>query len=532
MKKIFEKHGILRSVGALMDVVSLILFIVAAFVEGTNPDMILKLVGIAMFVVGSLFIALTSDEHRLLKSLLVFIVATFLLTWLVPYGFYENSEFYLYELKRVGIVDMGFAAYHSINFIMDKIIFLLSIAGFYGILSKTSGYQKLVEGLANKLKTHPVITAVASSVIIYVLTSLFTQTFIILVFIPFFISVLLKMNLDKLTVFAITFGSALAAILGCTYGTDTLITFSKYITAGDLTVGLNYRFIIAAVALVLYNFFIVMRVRKIVKNTKKNTKNSVVDDDPFKVESTKEKVSTIPLIIILVVLALIMILGFIDWKTYFGIEIFDTFHTWLTGLAINDDFKAISYILGSEADALGSVRFVFSISFLLVLVSGLIAFLYKMKFNEYIESFYNGMKKVYKPILFLFAVYLIFGISYISPVAPTIANWFANLVEGFNPFIASIVAFVTSIFQIDFGYIAYTIGGLITSTYATNIDIAYTVFTSIYGLVQIVLPTSAILVIGLALTKVDYKDWLKYIWLFVVGMLVILLVLFTVLTYI
>lgn len=532
MKKNFEKLGKLRSLAVLMDVISLVLFIVAAFVEETTPDMILKLVGIGLFLVANMILALMSEEHRTFKCLLVFIGTTFLLTWLLPYGFYENSEFYLYEMKRVGIVDLGFAAYHSINFIMDKIVFLLAVAGFYGVLSKTSGYQKLVEKLAGSLKKHPAIAAVIFSVIIYVLTSLLTQTFIIIVFIPFIFSILIKMNLDKLTAFAITFGSALVAILGCTYGTDSLITFSKYITANDLTVGLTYRYIIAAVSLVLYNFFIVMRVRKITKETKKNTKNSVVEDDPFKVEGTKEKASMLPVIIILAILAIILILGYIDWKANFGIEIFNTFHTWLTGLAINDDFNIISYIIGSEADAFGAFRFVFTVGFLIVAVSGLVAYLYKMKFNEYIDAFYNGMKKMFKPILFLFAVYFIFGISYVSPIAPTIANWFANLVEGFNPFIASIVAFVTSIFQIDFGYIAYTIGGLITSTYAANIDIAYTVFTSIYGLVQIFLPTSALLVVGLALTKVDYKDWLKYIWMFVVGLLVILLVLFTVVTYI
>ena len=52
-----------------------------------------------------------------------------------------------------------------------------------------------------------------------------------------------------------------------------------------------------------------------------------------------------------------------------------------------------------------------------------------------------------------------------------------------------------------------------------------------YGIVQLFMPTSAILIIGLSLMKIDYKSWLKYIWLFVVGMLIILLVLFTVVTY-
>ena len=156
-----------------------------------------------------------------------------------------------------------------------------------------------------------------------------------------------------------------------------------------------------------------------------------------------------------------------------------------------------------------------------------------MSFNEYIESFYEGTKKMFKPLLCLLGVNLVFTTSYIAgqPIA-SIYNWILNLVEGFNPFITSIVAFISSLFQVDFGYVAYTVGSFATTVFADNFAIAHTIFTSMYGIVQIFMPTSMILVTGLALTKVSYKEWFKYIWLFVVGMIIILLVLFTVVTYI
>ena len=46
MKKIFEKHGVLRCIAAFMDIVALILFIVAAFVDGETADMVLNDVSI------------------------------------------------------------------------------------------------------------------------------------------------------------------------------------------------------------------------------------------------------------------------------------------------------------------------------------------------------------------------------------------------------------------------------------------------------------------------------------------------------
>ncbi len=531
MKKILEKYGMLRCIGAGLGVLSLVLFVVSAFVEGATPDTILKLVGMVLFLVGGMILSISSEEHRLLKSLLVFIVAGIIFTWLFPYGFFQGSDFYEYSFKRVGLVDISYAFYHSIYFVMDKIIFLLALGGFYGVMSKTSGYQVLVTKIANKLKGYVMPVAVGISIILFALTSLFTQTYVVLIFVPFFVSILLKMNLDKFTAFAVTFGSVLVGVLGCTYGTDTLIIFNNYISQ-DLTTGLNLRLIVAAITLVFYNFFLVMRIRKIQKTTKKTTKNSTIEDDPFKVETTKEKANIIPVAIILGLIAIITILGYVDWNANFGIEAFDKFHTWLTGLEVGQDFTIISYILGTEAKAFGAFPFVFTIAIVLLLGSALIAYLYKMKSNEFVENFYTGLKMLYKPILFLIGAYVVFGISYISPVAPTVANWLANLVEGFNPFITSAIAFVTSVFQIDFGYISYTIGGLITSTYAANIELAHTIFLTIYGLVQVVLPTSALLVLSLSMMKVDYKDWIKYIWMFVVGMLVVLLILFTVVTYI
>ena len=512
MKKIFEKHGVVNCVGALMDVIAFILFIVAAFVDGATADMVLKVAGLVLFVVAGMMMSISSKEHSLAKSIFVLVLAGVIASWMLPGGQFQGADFAEGKFARIGLADFGFMFYYSVYFLLDKIPFLVVLTGFYGVLSKISGYQKLVGSLADKLSKHPIVTSVVMSVILFVLTSLFSQTFVVLVFIPFFISILVKMGMDKLTAFAITFGSALVGILGCTYGTDTLAIFNSTLNQ-DIKVGLSYRFIIAAVSLVLYNFFIVMRVRKIDKDMKKNTKNNTIENDPFAVEkiSGKEKTKMLPAII----------------------EVFDEFHEWLVGLEAGKDFNLISYILGANASALGNFKYVFIFIILLVLVSALLAFLYKMSFNEYIESFYEGTKKMFKPLLCLLGVNLVFTTSYIAgqPIA-SVYNWILNLVEGFNPFITSLVAFISSLFQVDFGYVAYTVGSFATTVFADNFAIAHTIFTSMYGIVQIFMPTSMILVTGLALTKVSYKEWFKYIWLFVVGMIIILLVLFTVVTYI
>ena len=339
------------------------------------------------------------------------------------------------------------------------------------------------------------------------------------------------MNIDKLTAFAITFGSALVGILGATYGTEGLTMFNYYIGT-DITIGLSYRFIIAAVALVLYNFFICMRLKKVLAEEKNNTKNADIDDDPFKVEVPKKKDSVIPVAIILIILAIITVLCYVAWNTNFGITVFTEFHDWLINLAPTEDFQIMSYILGSSAQAFGEYTYVFALCFVLVLASALIAYLYKMKLNDYMEAFYNGTKKMFKPIVYIVAVYLVFGLCYNTPFIATISNWMFNLVEGFNPYLTSFMAFITSVFHNDLGYTSFAVGSFLTSVYTTNIDLVHAIYTSMYGIVQIFMPTSVLLVLGLSLMKLDYKSWFKYIWMFVVGMIIILLVLFTVVAYI
>ena len=41
--KIIEKHGMLKCIGALMDVIAVILLAVSYFIDATTPDMVLKL---------------------------------------------------------------------------------------------------------------------------------------------------------------------------------------------------------------------------------------------------------------------------------------------------------------------------------------------------------------------------------------------------------------------------------------------------------------------------------------------------------
>lgn len=533
MKKILKKIGVLRCLGICFDIASILLFIVSIFVTKTNPNMALKVFGVGLFVVGGLILALTSDEHQTFKSLLVFILAMAIMTWLFSYGYFQGADFYDMGFKRLGLADLGYAFYYSMSNleVIDKIIFLFAVSGFYGVLAKTSGYQKLVEKFANKFSKNVILSTVIVSVILFVLTSLITETFIVIAFVPFFISILLKSGLDKLSAFAITFGAILVGILGATYGTESLVGFNEFANQ-TIKVGLKYRFIIAAVVLVLYEFFLVMRVKKVLKETKKSTKNSIVEEDPFKVEDSNSHKSAFPIVVILIITSLILILGYVNWKEIFGINWFNELHTKVLGIKVGKDVTIFSYLLGSSARAFGDFNYLLTTTAVILIMTGLVALLDRMKFNELIANFYEGNKKIFKPALFLIGLNILYGIANMMPVVPTMDNWLFGIFKGFSPYVNSVIAFITSAFHTDLRFTSYLVSGYLTSTYAANMELVHIIWTSMYGLVQVFLPTSAVLLVGLSFMNVEYKTWFKYIWLFVVGILVILLVLFTVLAYV
>ena len=124
---------------------------------------------------------------------------------------------------------------------------------------------------------------------------------------------------------------------------------------------------------------------------------------------------------------------------------------------------------------------------------------------------------------------MMFVLLYWSPILTTILNEIGKLSGSFNPFVVSLQAFLASIFNTDFAYIGYSLSYAIGSFTGTEGNITFLIYTTIYGLVQFVTPISVFLLFGLSYMNIPYKKWLKYIWKFFVGMLVCLLIIFTIL---
>ncbi len=361
------------------------------------------------------------EKHSLGKTLTIILVLSLLFTWLIPVGSFNGSEFVKGELVRLGLADIGNMLYYVIAIAIDKILFLLVLGVFYGILTKVPAYQKLVSKIAKKMKGKEILFASLVSFGLALFASFSSNVYATLVFVPFIINILSAMKVDKVSTVAVSFGSVLVGALGCMFGTEGLSAFNTYLANGTLTNfiadGWVTRMIVFIVSYGLFTFFNILHMKKALKDKKAESM-----EDPFAIVETKEKVSTWPLVIVMSLVALITIIGFINWDDNFGIEIFVKFHDWLTGLTVKDN-TIIAYILGTSAAALGTPNFtLFTLISVLLVFSLVLTYMGGFKFADTLDSIKDGTKKMGKVILPLFAAYTVFAIFYLSPMMNTFVS--------------------------------------------------------------------------------------------------------------
>ena len=152
--------------------------------------------------------------------------------------------------------------------------------------------------------------------------------------------------------------------------------------------------------------------------------------------------------------------------------------------------------------------------FFVVIFIFILMLIYKIKFEDAMDGFIYGMKKMLPAAMIAGLAYCILVCSYNNGFIETmITN--ASKSFGDNAIINSLITILGSVLNVDTYYVT---AGVFTSM------VSAVMFQSLYGLVQLIGPTSILLIVGLSYLEVPYKTWLKYIWRFIVELLIIILI--------
>ena len=274
-------------------------------------------------------------NHDLFKVLVGLIILTFILSWIIPGGSFSGATYASEGTFRLGIDDLfRMPFYYVINSYLKNIVFILVVGAFYGVLSRTDGYRKLVTKTAASFENKPLLFVLGASLLFAVYASLSLEVLPILVFAPFVISVVLKLGLGKVVGVASTFGATLIGVLGTTYGNFSL-SFLLQNLGLEQSVDMGLKFGILVIAYVVYALFMALYIHKL--DTKKKELKEEAENDKFSVTETKSKKAHMwPVIVIFSLLFVFMVLGYIDYAGAFKLNIFNDFDTWLGTIKIGE----------------------------------------------------------------------------------------------------------------------------------------------------------------------------------------------------
>lgn len=477
-------------------------------------------------------IALTGmKKYSLFKVMLILTLLIILATNLLQ----SRQE----SIERIAIAD-SLLNYFSIvvqNF-GSVILFALAIGGFYGVLNKTPSYKKLLDNIVTKVKPMGKRFVILSIILFAIITSFTGITLPLLVFVPFVVAIILLLGYDKLVAFSATVASILVGYIGGVFvhflnpNTYAVMTFEEFVGTKLKFANMFPKLLLlfAGIALLIYY------VNKYIKNVEeKKVKYELNDNSDLLIAEVKgnyKDIKTWPLIVVLALIFIIIVLGMVPWSYLFKVEVFSKFHTWLTGLKIKK-FELIPSLISSSLPALGEwltsgniMGAYIYISMLLVFFSIIIALINRVKFNELIESYTEGLKKMLPTVVLISIAYNVLVCAYNNGFLELLISNYGK----FNFGVSSLLAALGCILNVDLIWILVgvyqPIVTLITDE-AVYAPVAM-LLQGIYGIISLVGPTSIILIIGLTYLDIPYTTWLKYIWRFIL-MLIILLALVTLL---
>ena len=440
----------------------------------------------------------------------------------------------VYTMIPLGDVLINFV--QSFYYFFDTVVYLLVLGAFYGVLNKVPAYKKLVDNIAQKVKANSKLFVFITTGLFAVLTSLTGLTNVLLIFVPFVIAIILLLGYDKLVAISSTIVSMLVGFMGGLYVTfrdpSNYYGYSATTFEGLTGISLSSTVWAKLAILVFGTALLIFFINRYMKNVKdKKVKYELNESDAVvatEVKGDYKEIKTWPMIVIFAIIFVILVLGYLPWNTLFGITCFDSFNEWLLGLKIGE-FTIFSNIISNNMTAFGnwaSLGSYMSIIITLILFTLLIKFIYKVKFNDVIDNFVSGSKKMVPMIFLVILSYAILVSTYNHGFIANIINWVSDTKLGINVVTTSLITMLGTLLHSD---LYYTIAGVYSNIIATITDESlmplYAVtFQSVYGLTSIVAPTSFLVIFALKYFDVPYTTWIKYIWRFVL-MLFLLVIL-------
>lgn len=470
-------------------------------------------------------------NYSLICGIAICFLIYVILSWFVPTATIADGVVNTGKASPVGLFGLVYYPGLTIGTFIQFGLIILAIGGLYGVMAKTGVYSKLVNDFANKLKGKEKLFLIVLIIALALINSLAGVPFALFVIVPFLMAIVLKLGYNRITAVSATAGAILVGSLASTFGYNIAGSASN-VLAVSVTTGVLSRFVLLAIVTGLFILFVLgnknskIEAKSNNKKTKKSNDSISEESILFLEDDNVSKKSTLPMKILFILTIVIAVVSMYNWNTLLKIDVFESFYESLITIKIGD-YQIFKNLLGLT-NPFGYWDS-YELVGLLIIASLVIGWVYSLKFKDTFTGFVDGAKKLIKPAVYITIANIIFTLMLSAASNGYMLTWLtnklANITEEFNVFSAICSSLIGGFFYNHFYYLFSSVGQVFTLTSGVEYNaILMFVVQSIYGLVMLILPTSLFLVGGLSLLDVSYKEWIKYIWKFLVEILIIIIV--------
>lgn len=460
-------------------------------------------------------------KHNLLKVVLLTLLLVILGSWFLQVSKVSGTEFTTVESTKIGLFTL--TSYIEIIFRIFSpiIVYVLAVGGLYGVLYRIPQYRLLLDKIANGFKGKEWLFMSIVGIVFACLSSMAEFSVPLILLFPFVISVILLMGYDKITAALLTVGSSVAGLIGTVFSVNQNYGVEQVLgLAANTNVAWKIGLLVVSLALVLVNTITYGRKHRTYENYEKE---HLV---PKKIDTKNKKIY--PLVIVLDLLLLVLVLAYISWNLL-DVKLFtdmtNSFVNPTGGEFIKGLYGGINTVLGVTAENVFGSWTLLQASLVVFLASGLIAFLYRKSFNNFVSATEIGAKKAMRPALLVVLAYLILVAIVTVPFEMTILKPIINLESGFQFLPMIIIAIFYSLFTVESYYGITSAASYVTAVSTPEkVGIISLIWQSMYGLMMLIAPTSVLLLVTLSYLDISYTKWLKAIWKLLLELFVVILI--------
>lgn len=454
-------------------------------------------------------------KHNLFKIITLAFAIVAVLSWLIPAGTFTSGAYSAVGLKPVGLLDLFRIPYTAFSSYAFLGIYFLVVGGTYGVMNKTGVYSLLVDFFAKSFKKKDFTILVVSTLFFGLLSALTALNYLLFILVPLFIAVILRNGHSKLTALLSTIGAIILGNYASLYGFN-VSGYLNYFFKLDVNQLIFAKILLFALTFGLVNYFLY--------HFYKNSKDETMKDLPLHEEEKDKKKSFFPLAILFDLTLFILLIGSYNWQYGINFTAFNEMHADMLAFELFN-FPIISGIIG-QIGAIGSWGTGEGIV-LLLLFSAVLTWLYSIKLDDAIDGFIEGAKEMIVPTFYFLFAFIITGFLMLNTGTfyNTVINFLLTLGSKFNILVVMFSALFSGLVYNDFTQLIGTNYEYLTTviTDVSKYPVVALSFQTMHSLLMLILPTSSLLVLGLAYLKVSYVEWFKYIWKLVLGLFILAL---------